>query len=203
MGAFLLLPLSFFCHALSLALFFFFPPTMAPAQGPAQATILPRAQLLLNTHVLRLGLFFWYILPQSAAAPCRSSLSYPAPNHSPSTLKNVLPQAPFAPAKSFPGFICTVSILARTEKRGKAFLRAREKPVPDFPSGSWPYPLFQLVCHEAGLEAVGSERAAERHRGRVRAHGVGEGCSVGWFATCLVVTRELCDGWIRVGFLCL
>lgn len=80
--------------------------------------------------------------------------SYPKPNHSPSV---VLPQVPLFPAKSFPGFICTVSMLVSAEKGGKSFLRAQEKQIPEFYSSSWLFLLFQVMSCEAGLETIGPQ----------------------------------------------
>lgn len=59
---------------------------------------------------------------------------YPKPNHSPSSVKNVLLQASLSPAKSFPGFVYTVSVLVSAEKGGKLSSKHRKNRSLNFTS---------------------------------------------------------------------
>lgn len=73
-------------------------------------------------------------------------------------------------------------------------MRAQEKQVPEFYTGSWPYPLFQVMSCEARLEDISSEGMAVRHYRGAWAPQEQRRCSVGLFVSYLV-TCELQEGY--------
>lgn len=153
---------SFFCHSLFLALFF---PRL-------QCGVLhrpPYSQRCSSSWVSTCagipacctGLAFFSSVSCPNLKPV--ARSYPKPNHSLSAVKNVVPQAPLSPAKSFPGLVCTVSVLVSAEKGGKLSSERRKNrplnftPVPGYACCS------QGMSCEVRLEAIGFEGTAERH----------------------------------------
>lgn len=83
--------------------------------------------------------------------------------------------------------VFTASVLVSAEKGGKAFFRAQVKEIPEYYSGSRPYPVFKVISCGVGLEAVVSEGTAERHCLHVWMPQERGRCSVEWFVHCLVM----------------